>query len=57
MTRAGAAALVQGLHAIWNTGDLAAIPAVYAPDFVAHFPKGWASLRATGTGMPVSPRR
>lgn len=41
MTRASAAALVQGLHAIWNTGDLAAIPAVYAPDFVAHFPKGW----------------
>lgn len=31
-------ALVRRLHDIWNTGDLAAIEEVYAPDFVAHFP-------------------
>ncbi len=33
--------VVMQLHALWNTGDLDAIPRVYAPDFVAHMPKGW----------------
>lgn len=28
-------------HEIWNTGDLSAIPQIYATDFVAHMPKGW----------------
>jgi steroid delta-isomerase-like uncharacterized protein len=32
---------VRRLHGIWNTGNLAAIPQVYATDFVAHMPKGW----------------
>ncbi len=41
MTRAQAVALVQRLHGIWSHGDVAAIPEVYAPGFVAHMPKGW----------------
>lgn len=41
MTRAEAEALVRRLHAIWSTGDEAAIPDVYAAGFVAHMPKGW----------------
>ena len=31
-------ALVRRLHDLWNTGDLAAVEDVYAPDFVGHFP-------------------
>ncbi len=30
--------LVKALHQIWNTGDLALIDRVYAPDFLAHWP-------------------
>ena len=30
--------LIRRLHDIWTTGDLAAVPEVYAPDFVGHFP-------------------
>jgi ketosteroid isomerase-like protein len=30
--------LVQALHRIWNTGDLALIDTIYAPDFLAHWP-------------------
>jgi len=41
MTREGALGLVRRLHGIWNSGDLAAIPSVHAPDFAAHMPKGW----------------
>lgn len=29
---------VRTLHDIWNTGDVSAIDAVYAEDFVAHWP-------------------
>jgi predicted ester cyclase len=31
---------------LWSGGDLAAVPRIYAPDFVAHMPKGW------GAGAP-----
>jgi len=30
--------LVQALHHIWNTGDLALVERVYAHDFLAHWP-------------------
>ena len=33
--------LIEELHRIWNTGDVAAIPNVYSEDFVVHWPKGW----------------
>ena len=29
------------LHDIWTNGDVAAIPEIHAPGFVAHMPKGW----------------
>jgi steroid delta-isomerase-like uncharacterized protein len=41
MTREEKQQVVERLHALWNSGDLAAIPGVYTPDFVAHMPKGW----------------
>jgi predicted ester cyclase len=41
MTREEKVSLIERLHSLWNTGDLAAIPSIYAPDFVAHMPKGW----------------
>ena len=41
MTRDAKKRLVQRLHYLWNTGDLSLIPEIYAPDFVAHMPKGW----------------
>jgi hypothetical protein len=30
--------LARALHHIWNSGDLALIERVYAPDFLAHWP-------------------
>ncbi len=33
--------LIERLHEIWGTGELDAIPEIYAADFVAHMPKGW----------------
>jgi steroid delta-isomerase-like uncharacterized protein len=30
--------LIHSLHEIWNTGNLALIDNVYAPDFLAHWP-------------------
>lgn len=33
-------ALVEKLHAIWNTGDVSLVPEVYAPDFVVHWLSG-----------------
>ena len=41
MTREEKQQVVERLHALWNSGNLAAIPRVYAPDFVSHMPKGW----------------
>ena len=29
---------VRALHALWNSGDLENIPAIYHPDFIAHWP-------------------
>lgn len=43
MDRAAARALIERLHALWSGGDLGSIPEIYAPDFVAHMPKGWGS--------------
>lgn len=40
--------VVQRLHQIWNTGDLDAIPTVYAASFVAHMPKGWGTSEFSG---------
>jgi len=31
--------LIDRLHSIWNSGDLAAVPDVYSPDFVVHWSK------------------
>ena len=39
MTRHQMKALIEQLHVIWNTGDLTAIPDVYAPDVVVHWSK------------------
>jgi len=41
MTRDAKKGLIQRLHHLWNTGNLSLIPKIYAPDFVAHMPKGW----------------
>lgn len=41
MDRAAAVALLRRLHDLWSGGDLAAVREIYAPDFVAHMPKGW----------------
>lgn len=41
MSREEARALIERLHEIWSMGDVGAIAEVYAPDFVAHMPKGW----------------
>jgi predicted ester cyclase len=41
MTRDAKKNLVERLHHLWNTGDLSAIPDIYAPDFIAHMPAGW----------------
>jgi predicted ester cyclase len=36
MTRNEMKNLIERLHSLWSTGDLAAIPTIYAPDFVGH---------------------
>jgi predicted ester cyclase len=36
VTRTDTANLIERLHKLWSTGDVAAIPTIYAPDFVAH---------------------
>ena len=36
MTHEDMKALIECLHLIWNTADMAAIPDVYSPQFVAH---------------------
>lgn len=41
MTRDETRALIERLHEIWSSGDVDAIPEVYAADFAAHMPKGW----------------
>jgi len=46
MTRDQMKSLIDRLHLIWNTGDLAAVPDVYSADFVVHWPGS--------SGAPVS---
>lgn len=41
MTRDAKKHLIRQLHHLWNTGNVSLIPEVYAPNFVAHMPKGW----------------
>lgn len=41
MSRDETIALIEALHALWNSGDVASIPKIYASDFIAHMPKGW----------------
>lgn len=36
MTRDEMRKLIERLHGLWNTGDLAAIASIYALDFVGH---------------------
>jgi predicted ester cyclase len=48
MTRDDKASLIERLHALWSTGDISAIPLIYAPDFVAHMPKGWVHSELVG---------
>ena len=38
MTRNEMKDLVEQLHRVWSTGELSAIPEIYAPDFIGHFP-------------------
>ena len=33
--------LINRLHELWSHGEVSAIASIYAPDFVAHMPKGW----------------
>jgi predicted ester cyclase len=40
MTREEMKKLVERLHHLWNTGELAEIPDLYAPDVIGHFPAG-----------------
>jgi predicted ester cyclase len=46
MTRDGILRLVEDLHRLWSGGNLADVPRIYAPHFIAHMPKGW------GAGAP-----
>ena len=56
--------LVNALHHIWNTGDLALIDSVYAHDFLAHWPpssevperRGIAGIRFGGADQNRIPR-
>ena len=36
MTRDEMKNLIERLHSLWSTGDLMAIPTIYAPDFISH---------------------
>jgi len=47
MIREEAKLLIERLHDLWSTGDLSAVPSVYAEDFVAHmsFTSGLGTLR------------
>ena len=40
--------VVARLHDLWNSGDLSAIPSVYAERFRAHMPAGWDLPRIEG---------
>jgi predicted ester cyclase len=46
MTRAEIVVLIDGLHKLWSDGNVAAIPVIYAPNFVAHMPKGWGKTQS-----------
>lgn len=48
MTRDDMKALIERLHRIWNTSDLAAIPDIYADDFVVHWSKSYAPTESHG---------
>ena len=48
MTRDDMKALIERLHRIWNTGDLGAIPDIYADDFVFHWSKSYAATVSHG---------
>ena len=48
MSRDQSKSLIEKLHAIWNSGELAAIPEVYAPDFVGHWSKSWDAPESHG---------
>ena len=40
MTRDEMKKLVERVHRLWSTGNVAAISDLYAADFIGHFPKG-----------------
>lgn len=40
MTRKEMQNLAERMHRLWSTGDLSAIPDLYASDFIGHFPTG-----------------
>lgn len=48
MTRDDMKSLIRRLHRIWNTGDLAAIPQVYADEFVVHWSKSYGETDSRG---------
>jgi hypothetical protein len=57
MTRDETKKLVERVHRLWSTGNVAAISDLYAPDFIGHFPKGspLRELRGhAGVSMPGS---
>ena len=43
-------AIVQRLHDLWNTGDLARIPEIFHPDFAGHWPPS--SRKPERRGLP-----
>jgi steroid delta-isomerase-like uncharacterized protein len=40
--------LINQLHHIWNSGDVEAIPDVYSPSVIVHWPKGFAVNESHG---------
>ena len=38
--------LIEDVHGLWSGGDVAEVPRLYTPGFIAHMPKGW------GAGAP-----